>query len=167
MPAPTILPALLLSAAAALIPADRVAIDGAVAQIFAPYRHAATSSQAISSQDYRGFSAETSALIAHWARVTPKDEVDDLSDGDWFCLCQDWDARTFRATILTREVLAPDRVQYRLRLNLGWHARRDERLVFRREARGWRLDDLYASDYPRGLKQALRETIAADEKLPK
>ena len=37
----------------------------------------------------------------------------------------------------------------------------------KREGAVWKIDDMFSSDYPHGLKQALRETIAADEKLPK
>ncbi len=166
-PSATILAAVLLTAAAAPAPApaDRAALDSTVARIFAPYRHAATSQQATSSDDYRGFSAETSALIARWKRVMPDGEVDDLNDGDWFCLCQDWDAKIFRATIRSRELLSADRARYRVRINLFPAEQRDERLIFHREAGRWKLDDIFATDFPRGLKQALRETIVADERL--
>lgn len=155
----------LAAGAAALAPADRAAIDTAVTRIFAPYHRSASSPQATSSEDYRSFSAETAALVARWKRVTPKDEVDDLSDGDWFCLCQDWDEHAFRADIVTRSLLAPDKAEYRLSVTLDRDTRRDERMIFRRERLGWRLDDILSSDTPGGLKQALRDTIAADLKL--
>jgi hypothetical protein len=38
-------------------------------------------------------------------------------------------------------------------------------LRFRPEGGGWKVDDLFAAGMPDGLKQALRETIAADEAL--
>jgi hypothetical protein len=53
-------------------------------------------------------------------------------------------------------------------LNLGTggpEAERPMQLRFRPEGGGWKVDDLFADAMPDGLKQALRETIAADEAL--
>jgi hypothetical protein len=52
-------------------------------------------------------------------------------------------------------------------IDLGIGQRRSARLYFRREGAQWRIANLQASDFPRGLIQALRETIAEDEKLRK
>jgi hypothetical protein len=99
--------------------------------------------------------------------VTPHDEVDDLSDGDWLCLCQDWEPRQFRATVVSKRAVRPGLVETSVRINLGGGTTRTARLEMKREGPAWKIDDMFSSDYPRGLKQALRETIAADEKLPK
>ena len=151
----------LLLAGAALPAADSAAIDARVKAMFRPYSLPSTSKSA---WEYPIFSAETAALIAHWQRVLPKDEPDALDDGDWFCLCQDFDQKAFRAAPSAAQTIAPGVAEVRVRLNLGSGETRSERLVFKREANGWRLDDLFAAeDFPSGLKQKLRETIAEDE----
>lgn len=158
----TILTPLLL-AGAALPAADSAAIQARVKAMFRPYSLPATSK---SPWEYPIFSAETAALIAHWQRVQPRDEPDALNDGDWFCLCQDFDQKKFRAVPGPAQALAPGLAEVGVSVDLGFGETRAERLVFKREASGLRLDDLFAdSDFPRGLKQKLRETIAEDEAL--
>jgi Protein of unknown function (DUF3828) len=159
MPALTLAP--LLLAAATLSPADTAAIDAAVAAIFAPYRKTDMSQSAFERPIW---SAETAALIARWRRVTPQDEVDDLSDADWLCMCQDWDAARFRAVVTGRRALAAGVAEVTVRMSNGGTPEM-ERMRFRREGGRWRLDDMVARDFPRGIKQALRDTIAADLKL--
>lgn len=154
-------PALLL-AGAALPAADRTALDTQVAAIFRPYSQEPAPTPA---WDYPVWSASVRALIVHWRRVTPEGEVDDLSDGDWLCQCQDWDHRHFRVIPGKPRRLTADRVEIPVRLDIGWKARRDARLVLVRETAGWRLDDLFSKDMPRGLQRALRDTIAKDEAL--
>ena len=150
--------------AAALVPADRAAIDRTVAGMYRPYAIGAANAAV---WERPLFARDIAALIAHWRRVMPQGELDGLNDGDWLCLCQDWDHAKFRVTTLSRQRLGQAAAEVRLRIDLGNGQRRDARLRLLREAAGWRIDDLFASDFPRGLKQALRETIAADEKLPK
>lgn len=150
----------LLLAGAALPAADVAAIDQRLKQIYRPYSLPPVAKAA---WDYPVFSAETTALIAHWKRVQPKDEPDDLDDGDWFCLCQDWDQQKFRATPGAASLVGPGVAEVTVSVDLGFDESRSERLVLKREPNGWRLDDLFATDFPRGLKQKLRQTIAADE----
>ena len=150
----------LLLAAAAPSAADLASLDAAVATIYRPY---ATPDGMNPMWEYPGFSARTAALIARWRRVTPSDEVDDLSDGDWFCLCQDW--LRLRATVTGREMLGPNRASLAVHVDLGEGSKRDLRMVFVREQGRWKLDDLHATrDFPRGLRHALVETIAEDTK---
>lgn len=156
----------LLLAGAALPAAERAALDAAVKGIFAPYRDPDTTPAA--SWQRHIFSAETAALIAHWQRVMPQDEVDALNDGDWLCQCQEFDHKAFRAVPLSTRASGNDRAEVRLRVELGFGARRDARLTFhkemgRKEAGGWVLDDLQGPDFPKGLKQKPRDTIAEDE----
>ena len=155
---------MLAASAAALAPADRVAIDRTVAGLYRPYTIGAAG-PAVWERPL--FARDIAALIARWQQVMPEGELDGLNDGDWLCLCQDWDHKTFRVTTLGRQLLGPGAVEVRLRIDLGIGQTREARIRLRREAQGWRIEDLFASDFPRGLKQALRETIAADEKLPK
>ena len=156
--------AILILASGGLAAADSVAIDRQVAEIYRPYSRRINSTSA---WERLIFSPEINALVRHWRRVTPQDEVDDMSGGDWLCLCQDWEPRRFRASIVSKRAVRPGYVETAVRINLGEGSARTARLEMKREASGWKIDDMFSSDFPRGLKQALRETIAADEKLPK
>ena len=156
--------AILALASATLPAADSTAIDRQVAEVYRPYSRRMNSTSAWQRPI---FSAEINALVRQWGRVTPHDEVDDLSDGDWLCLCQDWEPRHFRATVASKRLVRPGLVEVAMRINLGEGSARAARLEMKREGPGWKIDDMFSTDYPRGLKQALRETIAADEKLPK
>jgi hypothetical protein len=151
----------LLSGAAALTPAERSDVDAVVLGYYKPY---SMRNMTKSSWEIPMFTAEVSALIAHWQRVMPSDEPDDLNDGDWLCLCQDWDHRHFRATTGAHRRLGRNAVQVSVNINLGEGETRTARLVLKREGGQWKLDDIFASDFPRGLKVALRNTIAADER---
>ncbi len=158
------LPALLASAT--LTTADAAALDAQVAEVFRPYRDDRDDD---APWNRPIFSQEVTALIAHWQRVLPPDEPDRLNDGDWLCQCQDWDAEGFRASAGPAAALSPDSAEVPVKVDLGFDDVSDlrtARLVFKREADGWKLDDLYADEsFPQGLKQALRETIAEDEAL--
>jgi hypothetical protein len=160
--AANILMGVLLSGAAALSPAERSGIDGIVLGYYQPY---SMDHMGKSSWEIPVFSAEVAALIAHWQRVMPSDEPDDLNDGDWLCLCQDWDHRHFHAATGAHRRLGRNQVQVTVQINLGEGETRTARLVLKREAGVWKLDNIFASDFPRGLKVALRRTIAADERL--
>lgn len=153
--------ALLLFAGAALPVADRAALDASIKDIFAPYRDPDATPAA--SWQRHIYSADTTALIAHWQRVMPQDEVDALNDGDWLCQCQEFDHKAFRAVPLSVRALGPGRAEARMRVELGYGARRDARLVLRRESGEWVLDDFFGPDFPKGLKAKLRQTIAEDE----
>ena len=152
------LAALLLAAA----PAQAGTPEAAVAAIYAPYSGPTT---ATASWDHPIFTRQTADLITRWRAVTPKDEPDALSDGDWLCLCQDFDNKAFRATVLSkREGRGGTLVT--VRLDLGDNTRRDAQLALKREGGAWKLDDVYAApDFPNGLKQKLQETIL-EESIP-
>lgn len=157
---------LLLLAAAPLPAAERAALDASVERIYAPY---SDPSNMTGSLDAAVYSAATTALLERWKRSTPSDEVDELSDGDWFCQCQDFDAATFRATVINRAALPPDkagrrRAQVSLRIAIGWDTVRRARLIFVKERGEWRLDDMYTPGETRGFKRIIRDTIAANEK---
>lgn len=133
--------------------------EAAVAAIYAPY---SSPTNATASWDHPIFTKQTSDLIARWRRVTPQDEPDALSDGDWLCLCQEFDNKAFAATILSRREESGATV-VTVRLDLGFNARREAQLVLKREDGAWKLDDIYAApDFPNGLKQKLQETILED-----
>ena len=150
----------LMLAATALPAADVVALDTAIAGVYRPYAKAVNET---ASWDYPIYSREAATLIAHWQRAALDDEPDALNDGDWLCMCQDFDAKAFRVIPRSHMPLGGDAAEVAIRIELGWNQFRDARMQFRREAGNWRLDDLYGADFPRGLKQKLRETIAEDE----
>ena len=156
-----------LLAAATLSEPDNNLLEQRVVAIFAPYAKADSSTP---SWDYPIYSTEVTELIAHWRRVTPANEPDALSEGDWLCQCQDWDESAFTATMGERRVLSDDRVEVDVAVDLGFgggpESVRQERLVFKREGEGWQVDDLFAPSFPDGLKQALRATIAEEEGVP-
>jgi hypothetical protein len=159
----TLVPILLAAGAPSV--EDRSAIEERVVEMFKPY---AASSDTPAAWDYPIYSAEVTALIAEWRSVTPTDEVDALSDGDWLCQCQDWDAEAFTATIGAVGGWNEGFLEVDLTVDLGLDgpdATRMERLSFKREGAEWKVDDLFADSFPNGLKQALRDTIAADKAL--
>ena len=156
--------AIMALASATLPAADSVAINRQVFEIYRPYTRTMTSTSA---WERPIFSAEINALVRQWRRVSPRDEVDDLSDGDWLCLCQDWEPSRFVASVTAKRLVRPGTVEASVRINLGEGTPRTARLLMKLEGAVWKIDDMISSDYPRGLKQTLRETIAADAKLRK
>jgi len=143
---------------------DQARLTQTVESLFHPYS-ISPSRRAPAVWERPIWSRETAALIARWRRVAPRDEVDDLSDGDWLCQCQDWDEHAFRLTIVSRRVDAPRHAVVEVRLRLARRESVSARLLLRVENGAWKLDDLIARDYPAGLKAALRRTIAEDRKL--
>ncbi|MBU6267231.1 MAG: DUF3828 domain-containing protein [Sphingomonadales bacterium] len=129
-----------------------------VAALYAPYARAEMKGDAGDGH----WSAETGALVKRWKQVTPADEVDDLGDFDWLCHCQDWDHKAFRARVQGQRMIGPNLVELRVRVTLAHRNEVGERLLLKREAKDWRVDDVFATDLPRGLKDGLRRTIAAD-----
>lgn len=153
-----------LLAAATISPADESVLEQRVVEIFSPYAQAGNATAA---WEYPIYSAELTELIAHWRRVTPTNEPDDLSDGDWLCQCQDWDESAFTATMGPKRARSDGLVAIPVTIDLGFGGPvREERLVLKREADAWQVDDLVAEAFPDGLKQALRETIAEEEAVP-
>ena len=155
----------LLAAVAALTPAERATVEASIAEIYRPY--SANPDNPTASWERPIWSAPVRALIARWQQVMPEGEVDDLNDGDWLCLCQDWDAASFRATVTQVRPQRPGVALAAVRVQLGNDQVRAVRLVLRREGQAWKIDDMFGPTLPRGLRQALRETIAADLKLRK
>lgn len=155
-----------LLAAAPPAGTDAAALDAAVADVFHPYTR---DSDGKAAWDYPIWSREVTALIDHWQRVVPPDEPDALNDGDWLCQCQDWDEKGFKTIIGAPRMTGADAAEVDVKIDLGFSEARDlreARLLFRREAAAWKLDDIFAREaFPQGLKQALRETIAEDEAL--
>lgn len=151
-----VLATILLASAAVPAAPPPASPEAAIAEIYARYKAPANPTPPWA---YPIFTSQVTNLIGHWRRIAPQDEPDELSDGDWLCLCQDYDQAAFRAVVQSkRQVKAGVQVDVRLDLGEGQH--RDLQLILRREGRAWKLDDLYgAPDFPNGLKQKLQEVI--------
>jgi len=162
----TIVPLLLLAASAgAPAAALREEIETQVTAIYGPYADRETS---VAAWDYPIYSAELTALIARWKAVMPQDETDALNDGDWLCQCQDWNNRRFLASIVAIGMDVDGRSEVDVIIDLGISRRdatRAARLILKREQAEWKVDEIIGDAFPDGLRQALHETIAADEAL--
>jgi hypothetical protein len=159
--------AIILAVLAATAPsvADRTSIERWLVDTYAPYQGGG---QIPASWDFPIYTAEVTALIAEWRAVTPQDEPDALSDGDWLCQCQDWDEEAFTATITSIGMTDADTAVVGVTVDLGFagtESLRPERLILKRDGGAWKIDDMFAESFPSGLRQALRETIAEDKAL--
>lgn len=153
-----VLATILLAAAAPAAPSAPApgSPEAAVAEIYARYSEPAGPAP---SWTYPIFTSQVGNLIGHWRSVSAQDEPDELSDGDWLCLCQDYDRAAFRAVVQSKRQ-ARGGTQVAVRLDLGHGQHRDLQLLLKRERGAWKLDDLYgAPDFPNGLKQKLQEVI--------
>ena len=137
----------------------------AIAAIYAPFRQATPDTSA--TWDRPIFTPRLTVLIAKWRAVTPNDEVDDLSDFDWLCQCQDWDSLRFRARITRSRSLGPSRRA--VKVVLGGQQDRPEpvRFVLQRSGNRWLIDDIFAGGFSGGLRATLVRTTAADIALRK
>ena len=146
--------------AAIALAAAPVTPQAAIAAIYAPFQQANMQDAA---WERPIFTPRLTVLIAKWRAVTPTDEVDDLSDFDWLCQCQDWDSPTFRARIIgirrLGRTLGPGRRAVTVRLN-GPHA--PLRFVLQQAVGQWLIDDIFASGFRGGLRATLARTTAAD-----
>lgn len=152
----------LMLAAAPVSAAERAALDGTIAAIFAPYN---SDDIGEASWDRDIWSRDVRKLVAEWQTVIPEGEPDALNDGDWLCQCQDWDQQRFRAKVLSRTRLGPDMVRVAVRIDLGHGTKRKSTLTFVREQGRWLIDDMHDQYYDQGLKVAIRQTIAEDKAL--
>ncbi len=149
----------IISALALVAAAPAATPEATITAIYAPYSEEGAGT---ASWEFPIYTAEVIQLIDRWLAVLPADEPDELNDGDWLCQCQDWDAKRFRAVVTGRRALRRGLVQVSVRLDLGHGERQTARFLLRREAGAWKVDNLFAADFPRGLKQAIRETTARD-----
>jgi hypothetical protein len=135
-------------------------LDAAVTRIFAPYK-LEDSGKAIWEQPF--FSAATRILITQWQRSTPKNEVTDLSGGDWLCQCQDWDFAAFKVTKKRYKSLSPAKVEAVVEMDLGFDERRTTTFLLVLEKGRWEIDDVITPSSPKGVKSEMRAEIAASK----
>lgn len=153
-----ILAALALAAAPATTP------EAAIAAIYAPFHNADMKDAA---WERPIFTPPLKALIAQWRAVTPSDEVDDLSDFDWLCQCQDWDAGGLHERILASRAAGAGRRLVTVALGKAPGRRERLRFVLQHIGNRWMVDDIFASGFRGGLRATLGRTTAADIALRK
>lgn len=151
----------MILASLALASASFLTPEATVAAVYAPYRNAQMQDAA---WERPIFAASLRALIAQWRAVTPRDEVDDLSDFDWLCQCQDWDVSTINPRVIRAVPLGAGRREVTVTLT---SRRAPLRFVLQQVRGQWLIDDLFASGFAGGLRAALVKTIAADIALRK
>lgn len=152
---------ILAALALAATPASAATPQAAIAAIYAPFND--TRMQG-ASFDRPIYTPQLKALIAKWIAVTPTDEVDDFSDFDWLCQCQDWDSPTFRARIIGNRKLGSGRRAVTVALT---GPQKPLRFVLQQVDGQWLIDDIFASGFPGGLRASLIRTTAADIALRK
>ena len=133
--------------------------EAAVAAIYAPFRKPDTTDAA---WERPIFTPRLKALIARWRAVAPTDEVDELSDFDWLCQCQDWEEGGLHERITARRALGPGRLLVSVTLGKAPGRRERLRFAFARIGGQWLVDDIFASGFRGGLRASLVRTTAAD-----
>jgi opacity protein-like surface antigen len=136
-----------------LVAAQETALRTMVDALYAPYK--SDNPQAFTDRDV--FSADTTQRLKQWRSKGPRDEVDDVSDGDWLCSCQDWDPAFFRVVTLELTPIAGGRVSANVTLQLfsDKNEVRNIRLIVVEEKLQWRIDDVFNVGNNIGLKAAL------------
>ena len=153
--------ALLLAVLPDPAPARQTKLDRAVERLFRPYSKPPTAQvQAVWERPI--WSRETATLIARWRKITPEDEVDDLSDGDWLCQCQDWDEHAFRLKIVSREIDPTGHTAVEVLLNIAPGPAKSIRLLMVDERDGWKLDDFVERGLNAGIQDELRRVVEKD-----
>jgi len=99
-------------------------------------------------------------LIETWKQGFNDEEVADLQDFGWLCECQDWDEKTFNATVQPHPAPANGRVEVPVEVAIGWDEVRSARYALVLDDGRWLVDDVRSEAFPDGLQAALRQAIA-------
>jgi Protein of unknown function (DUF3828) len=140
---------------------DNGAIRAAIKVIYAPY---IDPTNELSAFEAPVFSTRTKVLITQWSNRRSSDEVSPLAEGDWFCQCQDWDAKEFRVTAIKIQPQAKGKVIANVSYDLGWDEVRSLKFLLIREAGRWKVDDLLYDNESVSLTAELRREIAEASK---
>ena len=136
--------------------------EAAITAIYAPFRKPDTTDAA---WERPIFTPRLKALIARWRAVTPTDEVDELSDFDWLCQCQDWEEGGLHERITARRKLGPGRLLVSVTLGKAPGHRERLRFALVQSEGQWLVDDIFASGFRGGLRASLIRTTAADKAM--
>jgi hypothetical protein len=123
------------------------------------YGHYAREDDPVADWETSVFTAANRKLISDWQDHIG-DELTGLNDYGWFCECQDWDAKAFRAERRSIRDLGKGRVEVRVRVSIGWDAVRNQRLVLVREDGQWMVEDLFTRSEPGGIRKSLHRELA-------
>ncbi len=146
--------------AASAGPNDK-ALNTAITRIFGPYK-LEDNRKAIWDQPF--FSVSARQLIREWQPTLKNDEVSDLSSGDWLCQCQDYDFAAFKVTRKSYKTITTNKVRATITMDLGSNEKRKTDLILVRERGQWEIDDVISTDFPNGVKSALKAEIEAAKK---
>lgn len=137
-------------------------MEAAIDEIYAPYFADSDDLEAsLPAWERPIFSRGTTELVTRWRSTVPENEVDDLSGADWLCQCQDWDASTFSTEVI-ESAIEGDAATARVRIVVFPGAQHEATFTLLREGDTWKIDDMVASDYPEGLRKALRDAAAGN-----
>jgi hypothetical protein len=132
-------------------------IRATIERLYAVYRRDAAAPGY--SETMTPFTARTRRLIGQWRAHLPPDEVTDMGDFDWFCQCQDWDAKAFAVTRIGLRKAGPRAYDAAVSYALDRDTKRSLRLVMMFEDSGWKVDDMIFGDGP---PRALRASLVAE-----
>ena len=150
---------MILAALALAAAAPMATPQAAITAIYAPFHQAESTDAA---WERAIFTPRLKALIAKWRAVTPTDEVDALSDFDWLCQCQDWDAASLRERVTGVRTLGAGRRMVAVSLGQAGGQRARLRFLLVRTGDRWLVDDIFASGFRGGLRASLVRTTAED-----
>ena len=139
--------------------ADEAAVRGLIKTVYAVYKKQST--DAGSEMAKLPYTKSLNSLNDRWQAVLTKDEVTALGDFDWYCQCQDWDAKTARIESQSYVALGRDRIDANVRFFAGWDQGTPLLFMFKREDGAWKLDDLKFSDGDTLRKSMLKEIAEA------
>jgi Protein of unknown function (DUF3828) len=148
------------AAAAPLSKQNAAAIRAQIVKIYKPYN------QPTNDRPYWQhpiYTAQVRKLFSQWEKLRATngdDEVDELSGGDWLCMCQDWDPEYFKLMKQVLKPLALGKVEVEVTLLQMEGQRETFRLIMVREDGKWLVDDILDGQATKGLKHQLREAAA-------
>jgi Protein of unknown function (DUF3828) len=139
--------------------ADETAVRALIKNVYAVYQKQPT--EPGSEMAVLQHTKSLQILVEHWQSKLTNGEVTTLSDFDWFCQCQDWDAKTAHIESQTYVVRGHDKIDANVRFIAGWDEAATLTFMFKRENGGWKLDDLKFTDGDTLRKSLVREIAEA------
>jgi len=134
-------------------------LDEAIAAYYQPYTIPFEQFDQTADWDRPIFSTEMRGLIGRWKTAFNDQEVTELQDFAWLCECQDWDSKTFEATVKPHAEQADGKASVDVDVAIGFNETRPARLELVEQDGKWLIDDIHSQSFPEGLKAALARVI--------
>lgn len=131
-------------------------IDAVVQRI---YGHYSRDSADIADWALPVFSAAATQQIKVWQKHIGNN-LTSLNDYGWFCECQDWDAKAFKARRIAQKFINPNQMEVVVQVAIGEGVVRRQRLIIVREKGRWMVDNLFSSTVPKGMRADLKRELA-------